>query len=252
MDGLDDIAVDQLPHCFHREQWDPLGLAVIAALAADGMPGTRVSTSWSIDAWIERVKGEREPVLPGAEPGRPCMQLRTGEDQEIARQIPDPVDQVARKSSSPASAYWASSTSSTIGSCAVNRSKNSWRPANSSLGVRRGRAVPWVRDAEQPADADGPYARSSGSGRTDRAPAPAWPRRLRWCLLRPCPAAGGRSPPAPRTPPLAIREAAAPVPPHGLGEAVNVLLEFPAQPGLAHPGRPGEQDQPGTWRSAVA
>ena len=40
---------------------------------------------------------------------------------------------------------------------------------------------------------------------------------------------------------LAVGQAAATVPPHFCGHAVNVLLELPAHPGLAHPGRSRDQ-----------
>ncbi len=43
---------------------------------------------------------------------------------------------------------------------------------------------------------------------------------------------------------LAVGQAPAPVPPHVLHQAIKVLLKLPAQPRLAHPGRPGHQHQP--------
>jgi hypothetical protein len=42
---------------------------------------------------------------------------------------------------------------------------------------------------------------------------------------------------------LAVGQAPAPVPPDILGQPVGVLLELPAQPGLADSGRAGHQDQ---------
>ena len=49
---------------------------------------------------------------------------------------------------------------------------------------------------------------------------------------------------SPERHPLAVGQAPAPMPPHVLGQAVDVLLELPAQPRLAHPGRAGHQHQP--------
>ena len=44
---------------------------------------------------------------------------------------------------------------------------------------------------------------------------------------------------------LAVRQAAAAVPADDAGEPVGVVAELPAEPGLAHPGRSGHEDQPG-------
>ena len=44
--------------------------------------------------------------------------------------------------------------------------------------------------------------------------------------------------------PVPVGQAPAPVPPHLRGQPVGVLLELPAQPGLAHPGRTRDQHQP--------
>ncbi|HET6877683.1 MAG TPA: hypothetical protein VFH38_09160 [Jatrophihabitans sp.] len=43
---------------------------------------------------------------------------------------------------------------------------------------------------------------------------------------------------------FAVGQAAAAVPPHHLGESVDVLLELPAQPRFPDPGRAGDHDQP--------
>ena len=52
---------------------------------------------------------------------------------------------------------------------------------------------------------------------------------------------------------LAVREAAAAVPAHDAGEAVDVLVELPAQPGLPDPGRAGdERPAAGRRRSTAA
>ena len=50
----------------------PCACAVTAARAADGMPGTRASTSWSIDAASSGSRVSVERFRPVPNPGRAC------------------------------------------------------------------------------------------------------------------------------------------------------------------------------------
>ena len=69
IDWLHDIAIDQRPDALHRVQRDPLTRATIASRAAIGAPGTKASTSVSIDAASSGSRVMRARLRPDPKPG---------------------------------------------------------------------------------------------------------------------------------------------------------------------------------------
>ena len=131
------------------------------------------------------------------------------------------------KSSSALSAQWMSSK--TITGHRLGDPLEEQPPRGEEVLLDR-RAAPRARAAgpvaARPTGAPpGPGRRVDGLAQLDRADADPRPRG---CRVRPRP-----SPRAPRSHALAVGEAAAPVPPNVVGQAVDVLQEFPGEARLA-------------------
>ena len=234
---LDDVPVDQRPNRFDREQRHALGLA------GDLRPGRfRHPRHQRVDQLvhrlrIERVQGQRDPVAADPELGPGLGQFRPGEDQHVNGQVLGPVDQVVQEVQQAA-----------VGVLGVLDQQHDRRlsrqpleeqppPGEQLLSGEGGRAVgrahaqqpaqpdahvrPLLRIREEPVQAGGQLAGRDVGG----------------VLLgdaQPLPDHLGQSP---ERDALAVRQASAPMPPHLLGHALDVLAKLPAQPGLTGAGR---------------
>ena len=195
---------------------------------------------------VQRVQGQRAPVPPGAEPGPGLAELGPGEHQHVDRQVADPVDEVVQEVQQPG-----------VGVLGVldqqHHRLHSPRAARRTAATRRTVPPATARPRRPPSDRDAEQAAQPGPdvgplGRVGHEPVQPVGQLGRGDLGRVF--LGDAQPLAddlgqrPERHPLAVGQAPAPVPPHLLGQAVGVLLELPAQPGLAHPGRAGDQHQP--------
>ncbi len=163
----------------------PCAWPVIAATACAGMPGTS-----ALDQRVHRPRRR-------ADPGSAAVRLRPTPQPGCARRARcgrTPARRSARRGPSrpggpgsratPASAWWASSTSSTTGPCSASRSKNSRHPANNSSRLSVASAAGDV----------GPGRERTPSSRASRE-ADVAPARRRRARTR---AAGRRACPRPR------------------------------------------------------
>ena len=233
----------------------PCAWLVIARRAAAGIPGTSASTSSSIDA---ASSGSRVSVLrlrPAPNPGRAWLQLGPGEHQHEDRQVPRPVDQVVEEVQQPASAYWASSISSTTGCVRGQPLEEQPPPREQLLPRQRGRrrppskATPSSRPSRAPT-----YARSPGSGTNRSRPAASLAAATVGGVLL------GDAQPLPddlRQRPerhaVAVGQAAAAVPPHRRRPARRRTSRTPSPAATCRP-RPARTPATsrGTRRSAAA
>ena len=139
---------------------------------------------------------------PGAEPRPGLAQLGPGEHQHVDRQVPGPVDQMVQEIQQPRVGVLGILDQQHHRVLRREPLEEQPPPGEQLLPRQRRPAVPGERDAEQPAQPQPRHTPARpGRGRTGPALPPACPPRSRRGLPRRCRAAGGRSRPAPRTPP---------------------------------------------------
>ena len=185
-------------------------------------------------------------VAPDAPARRAGRELGPGEDQHEDRHVARPVDEVVEEVEQAG-----------VGVLDVldqqhDRARSrpaARRTAASRRTAPRGgsrAAVGGERHAEQPRRARSRRSsRSAGSGTNAASPSPACSAATSAGPPRRCPSRcrtdlGER----PERDAVAVGQAAAAVPAHVVGQAVDVLLELPAEPRLADAGRAGHDDQP--------
>ncbi len=146
----------------------------------------------------------------------------------------------ATNSSSGASAHCMSSKTSTTGSRSASRSKKRRHPANSSACSRSERTSSdrsWATRGRI-------HARSSASSTALlEGGVELRPRRRHRPRPRRCRAHPDHLGERPVRHAVAVGQAAAAVPGHVLGDAVEVLVELPGKPGLADAGDAGDREQ---------
>ena len=223
----------------------PCAWLVILDRAASGIPGTRASTSAVHRGRIQRVQGQHAPVPPGAEPRPGPAQLGPGEYQHVDGQIPGPVDQVIQEIQQPGVGVLGVLHQQHHRVLGREPLEEQPPPGEQLLPGQRGPVVaPAATPSSRPSRVP-TYPRSAGSvtyrsspsaslaAATSAGSSSAMPSRCRTISAS-----------AQKRHPLAVGQAPAPVPPHLRRQPVGVLLELPAQPRLAHPGRAGHQHQP--------
>ena len=146
------------------------------------------------------------------------------------------------KSSSPGSAHWRSSNTSTVVARSAIRSKNVRHAVYSSSGPPGGASPNPSKNRSGPSI----VRRSVGIRHEflERCPDPRPAGRLVVALHQPGPAADHLAQ-RPERDPLAVRRRSPLVPVHDLEHAVDVLQELPREPALADPALAGDRDQSG-------
>ena len=199
-----------------------------------------------MDAASRGSSGEEHPVAAGPEAWAHLLDLGPGEDQQVDGQVARPVDQVVQEVQQP--------DVSVVRVLHQQHDRVHCRhpleerpPAGEQLLPRQLTSrVVGERHAQQPAE-PGPHVGLLGRvrdpgpdavGQLDR-------RGLRRVLLGDAETLADHLGQRPEGHAFSVGQAAAPVPSRRADQAVDVLLELPAQPRLAHAGRPGDHDEPG-------
>ncbi len=194
---------------------------------------------------VERVEGERRPVAPGTPARSRCGQLGPGENEDVQGDVTRPVGQVVEEVQQAG-----------VGVLRVFDEEDDRRadgepleeqpPAGEQfLAVKDRFAWPGIGHAQQSGQPDFHVTALCGVREVGRQAVLEFGGRDRdGIVLR-----DGQSLPhdlgqGPEGDPVAVGQAAAAMPPHGLGQAVDVLLELPAEPGLADAGRSAHHHHP--------
>jgi hypothetical protein len=245
LDRLHDVAVDQRPDGLHREQRDALRLGGDLGPRRRGHAGNQRVHQRVHRRRVQWIQGQRAPVPAGAESWPGLAQLGAGEDQHVHRQVPGPVDQVVQEVQQPGVGMLGVLDQQHHRVLGRQPLEEQPPPGEQLLPGQRDPVVPRERDTEQTAQPHPHIAALSGVG---YVPVQALFQLGRGGLGRVF--LGDAQPLAddlgqrPERHPFPVGQAPAPVPPHLPHQAVGVLLELPAQPRLAHPGRPRHQHQP--------
>jgi hypothetical protein len=245
IDGLHDVTVDQRPDALHRIQRNPLGVL------DDHLPTLRCrARDQRIDELIhrrriQRVQRDRHPVAAGPEPGATFVDVGPGEHQHEDRQITRPIDQMVEEVQQ-------------LRSCVVG-------VLDQDRHRRRSRQLfeQPPPTCEQVLTSEGHLRVRTVSLHTQQTSQPRGNERpigevghilvetlvqlvvgnFRRVVLRDAEALTHHLCERPVHQSVAVGQASSPVPVGRVDQPVDVLLELPTQPGLAHPGRARHQHQ---------
>ena len=224
----------------------PSAWALMAALASTGMSGTRALMSASMEASSSGSRVSVERLRPVPNPGRDWSSSGAGEHQDEDGRIPGPIDQVVHEVEEPGVAVLGVLDEEhhrlRVGQPLEEQPPSGEKLLTSQVAV----GVAGQRDPQKSTQAWTdvvPFGRVGherlqtvdelGGGDLQRV------------LFGDAQALADDLGQSPERHPFPVGEAASPVPVDRVDQSVDVLLELPPEPGLAHPGRTGHHHQAG-------